>query len=75
MEGIWGQNGKMGAVLTIQGQTVKVPLERSGKLSIFPVLLLFFHLFLFKILQVHPHTNYIFKINKDGSITSQRLGS
>ena len=57
--------GGGGGVLTIQGQTVKIPLESPGKLSIFPVLSLIFHLF---------HKNYIFKINKDRSITSQSLG-
>ena len=40
-EGIWGQNGKIGGVLTIQGQTVKIPLQSPGKLSIFLVLYLF----------------------------------
>ena len=69
-----GQNGKMGAVLTIQGQTVKIPLQSPGKLNIFPVLSLFFHLSLPKFWQAHPHKNYIFKINKDRSITSQSLG-
>ena len=72
-EGIWGQNGKMGSVLTIQGQTVKSSLQSPGKLSIFPVLSLFFHLSLSKIWQAHPNKNYIFKINKDRSITSQSL--
>ena len=54
-----GQNGKMGDVLTIQGQTVKIPLQIPGKLQIW---------------QAHPHKNYIFKMNKDRSITSQSLG-
>ena len=40
-EGIWGQNGKLWGVLTIQGQMVKIPLQSSGKLSIFLVLSLF----------------------------------
>ena len=57
-------------VLTIQGQTVEIPLQSTGKLIIFPVLLLFFHLFFPKIWQVHPNKNFIFKINKDRSITS-----
>ena len=65
---------KWGSVLTIQGQTVTVPLQSPGKLRIFPVLSLFFHLSLPKIWPVHPHKNYIFKINKDRSITSQSLG-
>ena len=34
-EGIWGQNGKMGGVLTIQGQTVEIFLQSPGNLSIF----------------------------------------
>ena len=34
----------MGDVLTIQGQTVKIPLQSPGKLGIFPVLSIFFHL-------------------------------
>ena len=54
-KGIWGQNGKMGGVFTIQGQTVKIPLQSPGKLSIFPVLSLFFHLSLPKIWQAQPH--------------------
>ena len=72
-EDIRDQNGKMGAVLTIQGETVKIPLQSPGKLSIFPVLFLFFHLSLPKIWQAHPHKNYIFKINKDRSIISQSI--
>ena len=60
-------------ILTIQGQTVKIPLQSPGKLSIFPVLFLFFHLSLLKIWQAHPHKNYSFKINKDRSIASQSL--
>ena len=40
-EGIWCQNGKMGGVLTIQGQTADIPRQSPGKLSIFPVLSLF----------------------------------
>ena len=71
-QGIWGQNGKMECV-TIQGQTVKIPLQSPGKLSIVPALSLFFHLSLPKIWQAHPHKNYIFQINKDRSITSQSL--
>ena len=72
-EDIWGQNGKMEGALTIQGQTVKIPLQSPGKLSIFPVLSLFFHLSLPKIWRAHPHKSYLFKIMKDRSITSQRL--
>ena len=72
-EGIWGQKGKEGGVLTIQRQTVKVPLQSPGKLDIFPVLSLFFHLSLPKIWQADPRKNYIFKIKKDSSSTSQRL--
>ena len=26
-EGMWGQNGKMGDILTIQGKIVKIPLQ------------------------------------------------
>ena len=63
----------MGDVLTIQGQMVKVPFQSPGKLGIFPVFSLFFHLSLPKIWKAHPHKNYIFKINKDRSITSQSL--
>ena len=37
-EVIWGQIGKMGGVLTIKGQTVKIPLQSPGKLSISPSL-------------------------------------
>ena len=73
-EEIWGQDGKMGDVLTIQGQMVKIPHQSAGKLGTFPVLSLFFHLSLPKIWQAHPHKNYIFKINNDRSITSQILG-
>ena len=72
-EEIWGQNGKMEDVLTIQGQTVKIPLQSPGKLGIFPVLSLFSYLSLPKMWQAYPHKNYIFKINKDRSITSQSL--
>ena len=43
-EGTCCQNGKMGSVLTIYGQTVKILLESPGKLRIYPVLSLFFHL-------------------------------
>ena len=73
-EGISIQKGKIECVLTIQGQTVKIPLYSPGKLSIFPVLFLFFHLSLPTIWQAHPHKNYILKINNDRSITPQRLG-
>ena len=41
-ECIWGQNGIMGGVLTIQRQTVEIILQSPGKLSILPVLFLFF---------------------------------
>ena len=34
-EEVWGQNGKMGDVITIQGQMVKIPLQSPGKLGIF----------------------------------------
>ena len=74
-EGIWDQNGKMGDVLTIQGQTVEIPFQNPGKLSIFPVLSLFFHLSFPKIWQAYSHKNFIFDINKGRSITSQSLGS
>ena len=55
-------------------QTVKIPLQSPGKLSIFLVLSLFFRLSLPKIWQAHPHKSYIFKINKDRSITSRSVG-
>ena len=73
-EEIWGQNGKMEDVLTIQGQKVKIPLQSPGKLGIFPVLFLFFYLSLPKIWQVYPHKNYTFRINEDKSNNSQSLG-
>ena len=73
-EGIWDQNGKMGDALTIQGQTVKVPLQSLEKLGIFPVLSLFLHLLLLNIWLGHLHKNYIFKINKNRYITSQSFG-
>ena len=44
----------MKGVLTIQGQMVKIPLQSPGRLGIFPVLSLFFHLSLPKISQAHP---------------------
>ena len=72
--GIWGKNGKMGDVLTIQGQTVKILLQSPVRLSIFPVLSLALNLSLPKIWQAHLHKNYIFKINKDRAIISQSLG-
>ena len=70
---IWGQNGKMGEALTIQGQMVKIPFQSPGKLGIVPVLSLFFHLSLHKIWQARPNKNYIFKIKKDRSITPQKF--
>ena len=73
-EEIWNQNGKIGDVLTIQGQTVKIPLQSPGKLGIFQVLSLFFYLSLPKIWHAHPIKIIFSKINKDRSITSQRLG-
>ena len=72
-EEIWGHNGKMGGVLTIQKQTVKFPSD-PWEIEHFLVLFLFFHLSLPKIWQAHPNENYIFKSNKDRSITSQSLG-
>ena len=39
--------------------------QSPGKLGIFPVLSLFFHLSLPKIWKAHPHKDYIFKLNKD----------
>ena len=74
-EGIWGQSGKMWGALTIQGQIVEIPLQSPAKLSIFRVLSLFFHLSLPEIWQAHPHKNFIFKFNKDKSITSQSVES
>ena len=65
----------MGGVLTIQGQMIEIPLQSPGKLSIFPVLSLYFHLSLPKIWQAHPHKHFIFEINKDRSITSESLKS
>ena len=52
----------------------KISLSKPWQKEHFPVLSLFFHLCLPKILQAHPHKNYIFKINKDRCITSQSLG-
>ena len=65
-EGTWGQNGKMGGggILSIQGQTVKIPLQSPGKLSIFLVLSLVFHLSLPKIWQVHPHKIIFSKLTR-----------
>ena len=43
-EEIWGQNGKIGDVLTIQGHTVKNSPSKLWEIEHFPVLPLFFHL-------------------------------
>ena len=40
--------------LTIQGQMVEIPFQSPGKLSIFPVLSLFFYLSLPKIWHAYP---------------------
>ena len=64
------QNSKLGS---IQGQMVNIPPQNLGKLSILPVLILFFHLSLLKIWHVHPHKNFVFEINKDISISSPSL--
>ena len=48
-KGIRGQNLKMGGVLTIQGQKVKIPLQSPGKLSNFLFFVPIFHLSLPKI--------------------------
>ena len=63
----------MGSVLTIQGQTVKIPLQSNGKFIMFLVLYLLFHLSLHNIWHAHPHKNYIFKINKDRSLITPSL--
>ena len=71
-----GRNGKMrGGILKIQGQVIKIPLPSTGKVSIFLVLALFFHLSLPRIWHANPHQNFISEINKDRSITSQSLES
>ena len=74
-KGTLGQNGKMGSVLTIQGQMVKIPLQSPGKLSIFPVLALFLHLSLPKIWHANPQEHFILEIYKDRSVSSQSLES
>ena len=73
-EGISGQNGKMVAVVTIPGQTVEISLQSPGKLIIFPVLSLFFHLSIPKSGRPTPK-NFIFEIYKDKSISSQSVRS
>ena len=40
-EGIWGENGKMGGVLRIEANIVKIPLQSPGKESIVTVVSLF----------------------------------
>ena len=74
-KGIWGQNGKMGDVLTIKGQTVEIPLQSHGNMKPFSSFVPIFHLSLPSIWQAHPYKNFILEINKDRSITSQSLES
>ena len=62
-QGIWGQNGKMGGVLTIQGQMVEIPLKSPGKFSIFQFYSIF-HLSLPKIWQAHPHKILFSKLTR-----------
>ena len=73
-ESIWGQNGKIEGVRTIQGQTVEIPLSKPWEIEHFSSFAPIFHLSLNKIWQAQPH-NFFFEINKDSSITSQSLGS
>ena len=62
----------MGDALTIQGQTVKVPLQSLGKLSIFQFCPYFSNCLSIKSGKPNPiEIIYFFKINKDRSITAQ----
>ena len=70
---IWGQNGKIGEVLTIQGQMVKIPFQSPGKLGIFPVLSLFFHLSLPKIWQARPIKIIFSKLTKTDLLLHKTL--
>ena len=56
-----------------QGQIGKITPQSLGKLGIFPVLALYFHLSLPKIWLTHRHKNYIFETIKDRAIISQSL--
>ena len=56
-----------------QGQIGKITSQIPGRFDNFPVLALFFHLFLPKFGLAHPHKNYIFETIKDRAIISQSL--
>ena len=62
---------KWGYILSIQAQTIKIPLQSSEKFNIFPVLSLFFHVPPLTSGKPTPIKIIFSKINKDRSITLQ----
>ena len=54
----------MGDVLTTERQIGKISPQKPEELTIFPVLVLFFHLSLLKIWYSHYHKNIIFVIDR-----------
>ena len=70
-----GQNGKMGGVVTIQGQMVKSPFKVLGRIKDFSSFCPIFPLVPPKNLASSPPYKFVFEINKDRFISSRGLES
>ena len=66
-----GQECIKGGLLSFQSkiETIEtIALDFPGKMTVFPVLTLFFHLSLPKIWLFHPNKNYIFEMSNNTAI-------
>ena len=63
-----GQECVKGMFLSIQGKIETIASDFPGKLTVFPVLTIIFHLCLPKIWLSHPNKNYVFELSNNRPI-------
>ena len=63
-----GQECVKGELLSFQGKIETISSDFPGKMTVFPVLTLLFHLSLPKIWLSHPNKNYIFEMSNNRAI-------
>ena len=68
MKGNLGQECVKGGLLSFQGEIVTITPDFPGKMTVFSVLTLRFHLSLPKIWHYHSHKNYIFEMSNNKAI-------
>ena len=68
MKDILGQECVKGDLVSFQGKVETIGPDFPGKMTIFPLLTLLFHLSLSKICLSHPNKNYIFEMNNNRAI-------